>query len=131
MTTITIQHTVLIRATPKQVYDALMNQKQHAQFTGAPARIRAKVGGAFTCYNGYLDGITLELEPARRIVQAWRSHGWPRGHYSVVTFALAKKPGGRTQLRFTQIGVPSNDYAKKNRGWRTHYWQPLKKFLEK
>jgi len=48
-----------------------------------------------------------------------------------VTFALAKKSGGRTQLCFTQVGVPANDYADKNKGWRTHYWQPLKKFLEK
>jgi len=131
MKTKNIQHAVFIRATPKAVYDALMNQKQHAQFTGAPARIRTKAGAPFTCYNDYVSGITLELAMGKRIVQAWRSQGWPKGHYSIVTFALAKKSGGRTQLRFTQIGVPANDYAKKNRGWRTHYWQPLKKFLEK
>jgi len=64
-------------------------------------------------------------------VQAWRSQGWTDGHYTIVTFALSKKSGGRTQLRFTQVGVPVNDYAKKNQGWRERYWQPLKKFLEK
>ncbi len=64
-------------------------------------------------------------------MQAWRSRDWPDGQYSIVTFALAKKSGGSTQLRFTQAGVPAEDYAKKNQGWRTHYWQPLKKFLEK
>jgi len=131
MKTKNIQHTVFIRATPKEVYDALMNGKQHAQFTGARARIRAKAGAAFSCYDGYITGITLELAPARRIVQAWRSRGWPPGHYSIVTFQLAKRPGGRTQLRFTQVGVPAKDYARKNQGWRTHYWQPLKRFLEK
>ena len=131
MKTRNIEHTVLIGATPKEVYDALMNGKKHAQFTGARASIRAKAGAAFTCYDGYITGITLELASARRIVQAWRSRGWPPGHYSIVTFQLAKRPGGRTQLRFTQAGVPANDYAAKNQGWRTHYWQPLKKFLEK
>ncbi len=125
-----IQHTVLIRAGPEAVYDALMNEKKHARFTGNPAKIRAKPGAAFSCYGRYITGITLELRPARRIVQAWRSQGWPDGHYSIVTFALAKKSGG-TQLRFTQIGVPAGDYAAKNQGWKTHYWQPLKKFLEK
>ena len=125
-----IQHTVLIRATPKAVYDALMNEKKHSQFTGERARIRAKTGAPFSCYDGYITGITLELEPAKRIVQAWRSQNWPDGHYSIVTFALSKKAGG-TQLRFTQIGVPANDYARKNRGWQMHYWQPLKEFLEK
>lgn len=44
---------------------------------------------------------------------------------------FAKRPGGRIQLRFTQVGVPARDYARKNQGWRTHYWQPLKRFLEK
>lgn len=131
MKTKNIQHTFLLRAAPGEVYAALMNGKKHAQFTGARARIRAKAGAAFSCYAGYITGITLELKPGQRIVQAWRSQGWPDGHYSIVTFALAKKSGGSTQLRFIQVGVPANDYAKKNQGWRTHYWQPLKRFLEK
>ena len=131
MKTKNIQHTLLIRATTRQAYEALTSQKQHAQFTGARARIRAKVGAPFTCYDGYITGVTLELAPARRIVQAWRSRGWPPGHYSIVTFALSKRAAHRTQLRFSQVGVPANDYAAKNQGWRTHYWQPLKKFLEK
>src|SRR2546422_620827 len=107
MKTRNIQHTVLIRATPKEVYAALMNQQKHAQFTGAPARIRAKIGVPFTCYGGYITGLTLEFQPARRIVQAWRSRGWPSGRYSIVTFQFGKRAGGRTQLRFTQVGVPA------------------------
>jgi activator of HSP90 ATPase len=131
MKTKNIRHTVLLQGTAREVYAALMNEKKHAQFTGEPARVRAKAGAAFSCYGNYITGITLELEPARRIVQAWRSQGWPPGHYSIVTFALSKRSGGRTRLRFTQVGVPAGDYARKNQGWRTHYWQPLKRFLEK
>jgi activator of HSP90 ATPase len=126
-----LQHTVLIRARPKAIYDALMNERKHARFTDAPAKIRAKVGGAFSCYGTYVTGITLELKSNKRIVQAWRSEGWPEGYYSIVTFALSKKSRGATQLHFTQIGIPSGDYAKKNRGWKFHYWEPLKRFLEK
>jgi uncharacterized protein YndB with AHSA1/START domain len=131
MKTKNIEHTVLIRAAPKETYDALMNGKKHSQFTGAAAKIRFKTGAAFSCYDGYITGITLELKPGKHIVQAWRSRDWPEGYYSIVTFVLAKKSGGSTQLRFTQIGVPADDYADKNQGWRTHYWQPLKRFLEK
>ena len=131
MKTKNLEHTLLFHATPKAVYDALMDQKKHAAFTGEPAKVVAKVGGAFSAYGDYLTGITLELKPGRRIVQAWRSEGWPDGHYSIVTFALSKKANGTTELRFTQIGVPAEDYRKKNRGWRKHYWEPLKNFLEK
>jgi hypothetical protein len=69
-----------------------MNGKNHAQFTGARATVRAKAGAAFTCYDGYITGYTLELAPARRIVQAWCSRGWPPGHYSIVTFQLPNDP---------------------------------------
>ena len=52
MKTRTIEYTVLIRATPKAVYDTLMNEKKHSQFTGERAKVRAKVGAAFRCYDG-------------------------------------------------------------------------------
>ena len=70
-----------------------MDSALHSQFTGEPARIDAKAGGAFTCYGDYINGITLELEPGKRIAQAWRSRNWPAGFYSIVTFALTAKMG--------------------------------------
>lgn len=115
MKTKVIQHTVLIRTTPKAIYDALMNEKKHSQFTGERAKVCARVGAPFSCYDDYITGITLDLKPGKRIVQAWRSQNWPDGHYSVVTFELSKKSGG-TQLHFMQVGVPANDYARKNNG---------------
>lgn len=130
MKTRNLEHAVVFRATPKALYDALMNARKHSLFTAAPAKIRAKIGGAFSCYDGYITGITVDLKPGRRIVQAWRSQGWPAGHYSIVTFSFLKKSGVRTALRFTQVGVPSEDYSKKNRGWHEHYWEPLKQYLE-
>ncbi len=108
-----------------------MNSKEHAKFTGERATIRAKAGAPFSCYDDYITGFTLDLLPGKRIVQAWRSRDWPEGHFSIVTFSLSAKPGGNTQLHFTQIGVPAGDYAKKNVGWRTHYWQPLNAYLKK
>jgi hypothetical protein len=47
-----------------------------------------------------------------------------------VTYALAPVKDG-TRLRFTQEGVPDDDYEDKRQGWITHYWQPLKAMLEK
>jgi uncharacterized protein YndB with AHSA1/START domain len=130
MKTKNINHRVTLPAKPADVFAALIDSTLHSLFTGEPARIAARPGGAFTCYGDYISGITLELAPGKRIVQAWRSQNWPAGFYSIVTFALTAKPGGKTGLRFSQVGVPANDYAKKNSGWRTHYWEPLKRFLE-
>jgi len=126
-----IRHKVTIHATPAEVYAALMDEKKHARFTGAPASIGRRVGTAFACYGNYVTGITVELVPAKRIVQVWRSRGWPKGTYSLVTFKFTKLAGGKTRLDFSHIGVRANDYASKNRGWRFHYWRALKRYLEK
>jgi activator of HSP90 ATPase len=126
-----IRSTVTFGATPKQVYEALINEKRHAKFTGARAVISRKVGGAFTCYGTFLSGINLDLVPGKRIVQAWRSNGWPAGTFSIATFALSRSKGGRTRLKFTQVGVPASSGMDINKGWQTYYWKPLKAYLEK
>ncbi len=126
----TIRQSVTIKASPHAVYEALMDSRKHAAFSGMPARISRKVGGPFTAYGPYLSGVNLELVPDRRIVQFWRSSNWPRHHYSTVTFALTKVAGG-TRLRFTQVGVPNGDYKDKRSGWITHYWKPMKAMLER
>ena len=126
----TIRQSVTIKASPRAVYDALMDSRRHTAFTGGPARIARRPGGTFTVYGGYISGFNLDLVPGKKIVQLWRSKGWPEHHYSTVTYALAPVKDG-TRLRFTQEGVPDDDYEDKRQGWITHYWQPLKAMLEK
>jgi uncharacterized protein YndB with AHSA1/START domain len=127
----TIRQTAHIDAPPKRVFEALINERKHAAFTGNPATISRNAGGAFTCYGGYLSGFNLEVVAPKRIVQAWRSKGWPAGTYSIVTFALSPGRAGGTKLSFTQVGVPAPDVKAKSSGWRSHYWKPLKAYLEK
>jgi uncharacterized protein YndB with AHSA1/START domain len=126
----TIRQTVTIKASPKKVFEALMDEKKHAAFTGMAATISRKTGGAFSCYGGYLSGFQLDAVPGKRIVQAWRGRSWPKGYYSIVTFALAPNRAGGTKLTFTHLGVPSGDFKSKSAGWRSHYWKPLKAYLE-
>lgn len=131
MKTREINHTVTINAPPAAVFKALVDSKQHSKFTGEPAKMNSKIGGAFRCYDTYIKGFNLELKRPTLIVQAWKTRNWPRETWSIVTFKLAKLAGGKTKLSFTHVGVPAGDYKSKNTGWRTHYWEPLKKFLEK
>jgi activator of HSP90 ATPase len=126
----TIRQTATFKASPRAVYEALMDSRKHAAFTGNPARIDRKPGGRFTAYGNYLQGVTVELVSDKKIVQLWRSRNWPPYHYSTVTFALAPVHGG-TRLRFTQEGVPNNDYRAKRSGWVTAYWEKLKRYLER
>lgn len=125
----TIRQSVTFAASPHDVYEALMDSRKHARFTKSPARINRRVGGKFSAYGGYIDGVNLVLVPDRRIVQSWRGSEWPTGHYSRATFALKKVKTG-TRLTFTQSGVPDHHYAHIKKGWIDHYWVPMKALLE-
>ena len=45
-----IQQEIVFKASPKRVYDALLDSKQFSEFTGAPAEINREPGGAFSCF---------------------------------------------------------------------------------
>ncbi|HJX13905.1 MAG TPA: SRPBCC family protein [Dehalococcoidales bacterium] len=130
MKTKTIRQSATFKAVPHDVYEALMDAKKHGQFTGGEADISREVGGRFTAYDGYIEGVNLELVPDNKIVQSWRGSDWPEGHYSRATFSLEKTPSG-TRLTFTQTGVPEEFYADISRGWRDYYWGPMKEMLQK
>lgn len=131
MPTKSLKQTRMFNTSAKDLYDALMNSRKHAKFTGAPAKISMKVGGAFSVHGGYATGVNLELTPNKKIVQSWRASDWPADHYSRVTFALASAGKGKTKLTFTQSGVPDDQFEEIKQGWIDYYWEPLKKMVER
>ena len=129
MKTKNIRQSVTIKATPTDVYEALMDQKKHAKFTQHPAKISRKVGGKFSAFGGYCGGVNLELVEGKKIVQSWRPEDWPKDHLSTITYSLAKALGG-TKLTFTQTGIPEKFVDDMKNGWKEFYWVPLKAALE-
>jgi activator of HSP90 ATPase len=125
-----ILQTVTFPVPAHEVYEALMDSKKHAAFTGGAAEISREVGGAFSAYDGYITGQNLELVPDRKIVQSWRAVDWDEGYFSTVTFELIPIPEG-TRLDFTHADVPDGTEAEFTRGWIDNYWEPMKRFLEK
>ena len=125
-----IRQSVTLPAAPHAVYEALMDSRKHAQFTGERASISRKVGGAISAYGGYITGTNLELVRDRKIVQAWHASDWPAGHMSRVTFKLAPVRSG-TRLTFTHRGVPEDQVAAIKQGWIDNYWLPLRAMLSR
>ena len=129
MKTKNIRQSATFKASPSEVYEALMDQKKHAKFTKHPAKISRKVGGKFSAFDGFCGGVNLELVEGKKIVQSWSASDWPKGSLSTVTFSFSKVPGG-TKLAFTQIGIPEKLVEDMKSGWKEFYWVPLKKMLE-
>ena len=129
MDTKDMAQTIILKASPHDVYEALMDSQKHSEFTGAEANISREVGGEFTAWDGYIVGTNLVLEADRHIVQEWRATDWPEGVSSTVTFLLDPAPEG-TKLSFTQKGIPEEFYEDIVQGWTDYYWEPMKEMLE-
>jgi activator of HSP90 ATPase len=125
MKTKTIRQTVTFKATPMDVYEMIMDSKQHQSLSGEKANISKKVGGKFTAWGSHISGINLVLKPGGKIVQAWRATGWWPDYYSIAIFDIKKAVSG-AKLQFTQIGVPPSRYSGHYRGWIETYWTPMK-----
>ncbi len=124
-----IRQTVFLPGTPDEVYEALMDEKKHAAFSGSPAKISRKVGGSFTAYGDYIKGKNLEILPGKKIVQEWRASDWKEGAYSVVSFAFFPAEGG-TKVVFSHTKVPAEEVKDISSGWKEFYWAPMKNFLK-
>jgi activator of HSP90 ATPase len=125
----TIQHTVSFKASPEAIFEALLDSEKHSAFTGAPAAVDRRVGGATSAYGGHVVGINLDIVTNRRIVQAWRPKDFPEGVFTVLSYELAPEGDG-TKLTFTQNAVPDSAYEHLNKGWEERYWKPLRAYAE-
>jgi activator of HSP90 ATPase len=119
---------VVLKATPQRLYEILLDAKLFAAFSGAPAEIEPKAGGAFTLFGGLIVGRTVELIPGQRIVQAWRPTHWDPGVYSSVRFEL-KPQGNETAVALDHTGFPEGAFDDLSAGWKSFYWDRLTKFL--
>jgi len=130
METKNLNQTVVFKASPNEVYEALMDSEKHAKFTGDKAEISRDVGGKVSAYGGFIEGENLELVQDKKIIQKWRGSDWPEGVYSKVIFILEKMPEG-AKLVFTHESIPSQFFEDIKQGWEDFYWKPMKEFLEK
>lgn len=129
-----IHQEIDFNAVRKRVYEALTDERQFRQIMdfimkGASTEISPEVGGTFRIFGGVINGRHIELVPYERIVQAWREKDWPAGVYSIVKFQLDEQGSG-TKLVFDHTGFPEGAAVHLAPGWWSHYWEPMKKYLE-
>jgi activator of HSP90 ATPase len=133
---ITIHQEIDFKANSTQLYETLLSSKKFSDctrksfnaFTETSANIDAKVGGAFSLFDGHIIGRILELVPNQRIVEAWRVVDWPSGVYSIARFEF-KSNGSGTRLIFDHTGFPEGLKKHLSMGWQQHYWDALNTYL--
>lgn len=128
-----IHQEVRINASRDRVYRALTDAKQFGELTefsyhAGATEISPDVGGPFSLFGGVIVGRHIEMLPGERLVQAWREKSWEPGAYSIVSFQLGEA-GSSTKIVFDHRGFPQGKGEHLAAGWRSHYWQPLEKYL--
>jgi activator of HSP90 ATPase len=118
-----------IPAAPIQVYEAWLSSKGHTQMTGSAAKASARVGGAFSAWDGYISGKNLKIKPGKQIVQSWRTTEFTAADPdSQIEILLEKAPRG-TKLTLCHTNVPDGHTGYRT-GWGTHYFEPMKKYFK-
>jgi activator of HSP90 ATPase len=123
-----LHYDIDFKASPQRLYEALLDAQQFAGFSGMPAVIDRKDGGAFSLFGGQIVGRNVELVANQRIVQAWRPTPWNAGIYSIARFALKARDAG-SSLAFDHSGFPAGESDSLDWGWHHHYWEPLQNYL--
>ena len=115
-------------ASPREIYEAWLSSA-HGKMVGSTATVDPRVGGAFTAWDGYIRGTTLELEPYRRIVQAWRTTEFSAPSPDSRLELLLEQVEGGTRLTIRHTEIPEGKSASLEQGWIDHYFRPMKEYF--
>jgi uncharacterized protein YndB with AHSA1/START domain len=130
MATEAIEVSGVVHASPERVYQALLDSTEHTAITGAAATVEPNVGGRFTAFDGVISGSTLDLEPARRIVQSWRSGDFPFGSEDSRLEIVLEPIESGTRITFMHSEIPEGQATHLEEGWRERYLEPMGRYFD-
>jgi activator of HSP90 ATPase len=127
-----IKVSAVIPAEPRAIFDAWMSSAGHAGMTGSGAKIGSRVGSAYSAWDGYISGKTLELEPPGRILQTWRTTDFAKDDPDSSLEILLEKARGGTRVTLVHTNIPAGTGPEYRKGWLDFYFKPMKEwFAEK
>ena len=125
-----IHQEISIKSNIENVFKALTISEKFSELSGLPAEINPEDGGRFSSFGGMISGISIEVIPNKRLVQAWRAGNWSEGVYSIVKFEFEKISESETKIIFDHTGFPPEHKDHLAQGWHERYWEPMQKYLE-
>ncbi|OGO25730.1 MAG: hypothetical protein A2136_05040 [Chloroflexi bacterium RBG_16_54_11] len=118
----------IIPATPEEIYRAWLSSEGHSAMTGASAEITDQVGAEFEAWDGYITGRNLELEPGKRLVQAWRTSEFGEDEPDSRLEGALEPVGDKTKLTLRHTGLsPGGEQYKQ--GWVESYFKPMLEYF--
>jgi activator of HSP90 ATPase len=113
---------------PSQLYQDWLSSAGHSALTGSPANIEPNTGSRFSAWDGYIWGVTLELEPDQRIVQSWRTTEFPAEAPDSRLELKFEPVNGGTRLTIHHSNIPDGQADGYEEGWRDFYFKPMREY---
>ena len=117
--------TATIPASPEEIYEAWLDSLGHSEMTGGEANMSGEVGAEVSAWDGYISGRNLELIPAERIVQSWRTTEFADEHEDSVISIVLTAVGDSTLLTLEHSNVPDDQRSYEEGGWQSNYFEPM------
>lgn len=119
----------VISCNPVDLYAAWLSSEGHANLTGSPANVSNQVDGEFQTWDGYIWGRNLELEPGKRIRQAWRTAEFEESAPDSLVEIRFEPLGKETKLTIRHWNLPA-DGMQYQKGWIDFYFTPMKAYFD-
>lgn len=120
----------VIPSPPAKVYNAWLDSGEHGLMTGGTAHVSAEVGDSFEAWDGYIQGINLELEPGKRILQKWRTSEFADDEEDSLLEILFTPEGSGTRVTIRHSNLPEHG-MQYEQGWIDSYFTPMKEYFRK
>ena len=114
--------------TSKKIYDTWLSSEGHTKMTGGSAIISNKIGDKFTAWDGYIEGVNIDLEPNKRIFQTWRTSQFNEDEEDSEIEVLLNEVDGKTELTLIHTNLSESGEHYKN-GWEDNYFEPMGKYF--
>ncbi|HVR62157.1 MAG TPA: SRPBCC domain-containing protein [Polyangia bacterium] len=121
----------LIPATGEEIYSAWLDSAEHAAFTGNAASIEPVVGGRHSTFAGYAHGAIVDLQPAQRIVETWRTTDFPDDSPDSRLEVTLEPTVGGTMVTLLHTDIPEGQSDNYRDGWVKYYLEPLKSYFRR
>jgi activator of HSP90 ATPase len=107
------------------LFRAWLDSASHTSFTGSEAVIDPSIGGSFTAWEGYISGITLEMDAPNRIVQTWRTTEFADSDADSKLEILFESISNGTRLTLIHTDIPDGQGDMYREGWEEYYFKPM------
>ena len=122
---------VVLSASPKQVYSAWLDGQKHGEMTGGPATGSDQIGAVHSAWDHYISGKNVELIQNQKIVQTWRTTEFATSDEdSRLQIDLKPSAEGGCELTLKHSNIPEG-HTEYEQGWVDHYFEPMKEYFKK